>query len=180
MKSASSAARGSGQQLVQRPATDVEAEAPTDISMEIDDGKRGAQLRVMGPNTRNRIAEKTCLAEAQTSTSAVAITTQEEIDGYRERAMRIAIVGWVELGSTMDLRSCAQVRKHMRKKTKPSLSVVTLTEGERCIYRAASNIFGAHHRRRAGARTKWWSLCGLKDLYFGKIREKKRYCGVCS
>ena len=39
MKSASSAASSSGQQLVQKLLPDVEAEQTTEVSMEVDDGK---------------------------------------------------------------------------------------------------------------------------------------------
>ena len=52
MKLASSAASGSWQQQVQRPATNVEAEPLVAVSMEIDDdGKRGALSRVIGTYT---------------------------------------------------------------------------------------------------------------------------------
>ena len=70
MKSASSAASGSGQEEVQRSATDVEAEPPAEVSMEIKCSKRGALPSAMGPNTRRRIAERTSPAEAQTSSLA--------------------------------------------------------------------------------------------------------------
>ena len=65
MKAASSAASGIGHKQVVS-ATDVEAEAPTEVSMEIDDGTKGASPVTMGPNTRRRIAKKTSPAEAQT------------------------------------------------------------------------------------------------------------------
>ena len=48
---------------------------PPEISMEIRDGKTSALPSVMGPNTRRRTAEKNHLTEAQTSSSAVSITT---------------------------------------------------------------------------------------------------------
>ena len=58
MKPASSAASGSGQKQAQTSATDVEAEPPTEVSMEIDDGQRGVRPSAMEPNTRRRNAEK--------------------------------------------------------------------------------------------------------------------------
>ena len=77
MESASSAARDSGQQQVQEPAPDVEGEPPTGVSMEIDDGKRGALPSVMGTNTRRRLAEITSPAETQPRSSAVAPLKEE-------------------------------------------------------------------------------------------------------
>ena len=98
MKSASSAASGSGQQHVQRSATDVEAEPPTEVSMEIDACKGGALPSVMGPNTRRTFAEKTSPAEAQTGCCGNH-HLRRNFDGYREKATRV-------------------VAKHMREKIK--------------------------------------------------------------
>ena len=82
MKSASSAANGSGQQRVRRSAAD--AERSTTWS---SDG-------ALAVNTRRRLAEKS---------APEAITTQERIDGYRGQAMKIASVEQVELGNIMEL-----------------------------------------------------------------------------
>ena len=83
MKSASSAASGSGQQRVKRSAADAEPEALTGVPMEICVDESAAWPSALAANTKRRIAEKS---------APVAITTQEGIDGYREQAMRIASV----------------------------------------------------------------------------------------
>ena len=94
MKSASSAASGSGQQPVQRPATDSETEPPAEISMEIDDGTKGALPSVKGPNTRRRVAENTFPAEIQPSSPQWQTPLKK---------VRITSVEQVELGSMMEL-----------------------------------------------------------------------------
>ena len=100
---------------MQRPATD----APTEESVEIDEGTRGALPNVMGPSTRRRIVEKTSWAEVQTNSSAEAITTQEGIDGYREISKRIAIDEQVELGNIMELSVMGHVLKWARPSNVP-------------------------------------------------------------
>ena len=117
MKSASSAASGSGRQQVQRPATDAKDEPRTGASMEIDEGKGGALPSVMEPNTRGRIAEKTFPAKVQTSSSAVAITIQEGIDRYREGSNEDRECRTGRLGQhhrAVCVRSGAQVRKTIK------------------------------------------------------------------
>ena len=54
----------------------------------------------LAANTRRRIAEKS---------TPTAITTQERVDGYRQKAMRIASVEQVELGNIMELSITAHV-----------------------------------------------------------------------
>ena len=61
MNSASAAASGSWQQHVRRPATDVEVQTPTEVSMEIVDSKGDQLPSEIGANTRRRIAVKTSL-----------------------------------------------------------------------------------------------------------------------
>ena len=117
MKSASSAASGSGRQQVQRPATDAKDEPRTGASMEIDEGKGGALPSVMEPNTRGRFAEKTFPAKVQTSSSAVAITIQEGIDRYREGSNEDRECRTGRLGQhrrAVCVRSGAQVRKTIK------------------------------------------------------------------
>ena len=81
---------------------------------QLDDGNRDALPSAMEPNTRRRLAEKTSPAEAHTSSLAVAITTQEGVDGYREKAMRIASVAQAESGNIMELSVTSHVRKWAR------------------------------------------------------------------
>ena len=57
-------------------------------------------------NTRRRIVVKS---------EPAAVTTQDAVDGYREKAMRIASVEQVELGSIMDLSITGQVLKWVRR-----------------------------------------------------------------
>ena len=97
-----------------RPATDGEAEPPTEVSIETDDGRRGVLPSVTGPNTRRTIAENTSLAEDQTSSSAVAIITQEGNDGYRDKAVWIANVEQVELRGIMELSVSGRVFRWAR------------------------------------------------------------------
>ena len=108
MKSASSAASGSGQQQVQRPATELETKPPTEVSKEIDDGNRGALPSFNGPNTTRRIAEKPLLEEAQPSSSAVAIITQDGVDN-EDRECRTSREG--QLHGLVSHGSCAQMGK---------------------------------------------------------------------
>ena len=99
----------------QPAATDAEAEAPTEVVMEIGpERKRGVLPSAMGANTKRRIAEITLLAEIQPSTSAAAITTQERVDGSCEQAMKIASVEQVESGNIMELSVAGHVLKGAR------------------------------------------------------------------
>ena len=95
-------------------STDVEAIPPQEELMEVDDGKEVRCPASGCPNKRRRIAERPFPAEAQTSSSAVAITAREGIDWYRVKAMRIAIVEPVELGSTMELSVSGHVLRWAR------------------------------------------------------------------
>ena len=56
-------------------------------------------------NTGRSIAEKS---------DPAAVITQEEIDGYREKSLRIASVEQVELGSIMELSVTGHVLKRSR------------------------------------------------------------------
>ena len=62
-----------------------------------DDGEEGDV-----PNTRRRIATKTSLEENNIDERTVAVTTQESLGGFREKAMRIASLG--ELGASSSSR----------------------------------------------------------------------------
>ena len=90
----------------------MEAEPLEAVSIEIDDdGKRGALPSVSGTHTRRRSAEQTSPPDAHTSSSAVAITTQEGIGRYRVTAM---IGASVELDSTMEMLVDGRVLKRAR------------------------------------------------------------------
>ena len=58
VKSASSAASGSGQQHVKRSTTDAELTAPIEVSMEMGTDRRAALPSAMAAITRRRIAVK--------------------------------------------------------------------------------------------------------------------------
>ena len=89
MESASLAASGSGQQRVKRLATDAEPEAQI-----------GVPPIALAANTRRRIAVKS---------APLAVTTQEGINGYRGKTMRIASVEQVELANIMELSTMGQM-----------------------------------------------------------------------
>ena len=57
-------------------------------------------------NTRRRIVGKS---------EPVAVTTQEAIDGYREKARRIASVEQIELGNIMELSIAGQLLRWARR-----------------------------------------------------------------
>ena len=105
MMSASSVASGIGQQRVKRSATDEVTEAQNGIPMEMVTDERVRLPSALAANTRRRIAEQS---------TPVAITVQEIVDGYREKAMRIASVEHVELGNIMELSITAHVLKWAR------------------------------------------------------------------
>ena len=84
MDTASSAPSGSGQQRAKRAAADAVPEAD----------ESAALPSAFAANTRRRIAEKS---------APVAVTTHEGIDGYLEKAMRMASVEQVEWGTIMEL-----------------------------------------------------------------------------
>ena len=80
VKSAWSAASGSGQQRVKRSAIDAEPEAQIGVPMEMGTDESAVLPSALATNTRRRIAEKS---------NPVATTTQG-VDGYREKAKKIA------------------------------------------------------------------------------------------
>ena len=70
--------------------------------MEIGTGESTSLPGAPSANTRRRIVVKS---------EPVAVTTQEAVDGYREKAMMIASVKQVELGNIMELSITGQVLK---------------------------------------------------------------------
>ena len=72
---------------------------------ETSTGEGAALPAAPSVNTRKRIVTKS---------EPVAVTTQEAVDGYREKAMRIASIEHVELGNLMELSIMGQVLKWAR------------------------------------------------------------------
>ena len=63
-------------------------------------------------NTRRRIIGKS---------EPMAVTTQEAIDGYREKARRIAVVEQIKLGNIMELSITGQLLRWARRVNLPCL-----------------------------------------------------------
>ena len=81
MKSASSTESGSGQHREKRPVTDTEPRMHPGDPMEMGTGESTILPVVTSANTRRMILVKS---------EPVAGTTQEAVDRYREKVMRIA------------------------------------------------------------------------------------------
>ena len=94
MKSASTTASGSGQERERRTIPD-----------EVDKEERAEPPGAPSTSIRRRIAAKS---------EPRAVTTQEAVDGYQEKAMRIESVEQVELGNIMDLSIAGQVLRWAR------------------------------------------------------------------
>ena len=105
MKSASSTASGSGQQREKRPIPDGESRMQVEDMSETSTGEGTSLPAAPSANTRRRIVVKS---------EPMAVTTQEAVDGYREKAMRIASVEQIELGNIMELSIMGQVLKWAR------------------------------------------------------------------
>ena len=89
MQSAPSAASDSGQQGEKRSVTGTESGARAGDPLEMGTGE--STIPIAPPaSTRRRIV---------TESEPVAVTTQEAVDGCREKAMRIASIEQVELES---------------------------------------------------------------------------------
>ena len=151
MKSASLTASGSSQQREKRPIPDGESRVQAEDMSEKGTGEGTALPATPLVNTRRRIVGKS---------EPMAVTTQEAVEGYREKARRIASVEQIELGNIMELSITGQILKgktneplwrvslrksdgwnlkhhshltvarHLREKTHPSMLVVTIREGE--------------------------------------------------
>ena len=109
MKSASSTASGSGQQRRKRPIPDGESRMQVEDMSETRADEGTALPAAPSANTRRRIVVKS---------EPMAVTTQEAVDGYQEKAMRIASVEQIELGNIMELSITGQVLK-MGKTSEP-------------------------------------------------------------
>ena len=106
MKSASSAASGGGQQKEKRSIPDDESRVQVEDTSEMGTGERTALPGAPSANTRRRIVVKP---------ERAAVTTQGAVDGYCEKAMRIASVEQIELGNNMELSITGQVLKWARR-----------------------------------------------------------------
>ena len=105
MKSASSAASSSGQQREKKPTPDGELRTQAEGMSEMGTSEGTALPAAPSANTRRRIVVKS---------EPMAVTTQEAVDGYREKARRIASVEQIELGNIMELSITGQVLKWAR------------------------------------------------------------------
>ena len=105
MKSASLTARGSGQQREGKAIPDDESGMQVEDKPEIDNEERAEPPRVSSTNIRRRIAVKS---------EPRAVTTQDAVDGFREKAMKIESVEQIELGSIMELSITGQVLRWAR------------------------------------------------------------------
>ena len=105
MKSVSSAASGSGQQSAKMPATDTEAGMQAGYSLDMGTGESTTLPRAPSANTRRRVVVKS---------EPVAVTTQEAVDGYREKEIRIARVeqvNWATSWSCQSRVKCSHIVK---------------------------------------------------------------------
>ena len=106
MKSASLTASGSGQQREEKPIPDGDSRMQVEDTLETGTGEGTALPAVPSANTRRRIVGKS---------EPVAVTTQEAVDGYREKARRIASVEQIELGNIMGLSITGHVLRWARR-----------------------------------------------------------------
>ena len=79
---------------------DDESRMQVEDKLEMDTEERTEPSQASSTNTRRRIVTKS---------EPIAVTTQEAVDGCREKAMRIASVEQTELGNIMDLSITGQV-----------------------------------------------------------------------
>ena len=105
MKSASLTASGNGQQRQKRAIPDDESGMQVEDTPETGIGEGTASPAAPSASIRRSIAVKS---------EPVAVTTQEAIDGRREKAMRIASVEQIELGNIMELSITGQVLRWAR------------------------------------------------------------------
>ena len=66
--------------------------------MDVGEEERDESRRSKAQNTRRRITTKTSLEENKSDETTVAATTQESLEGIREKAMRIASIDKLEAG----------------------------------------------------------------------------------
>ena len=105
MKSAPSAASHSGQQKEKESVTNAEAGMQVGDPMDMSNGGSTTSTTAMPAHHRRRISMKS---------EPVAVTTQEAVDGSREKAMRIGSVDQIELRNIMELSIMGHVLKRAR------------------------------------------------------------------
>ena len=103
--SASSTASGSGQQTEKKSIPDDESRMQVEDMSEMGTGESIALPGAPSANPRRRIVVKS---------EPVAVTTQEAVDEYCDKAMKIARVEQIELGNIMELSITGQVLKWAR------------------------------------------------------------------
>ena len=105
MKSASTTASGSGQERERRAIPDDDSRRQIEDKPEVDNEERVEPPGSPSTSIRRRIAVKS---------EPRAVTTQEAVDGYREKAMRIESFEQIELGNIMELSITGQVLRWAR------------------------------------------------------------------
>ena len=105
MKSASTTASGSGQKGERRAIPDDDSRMQIEDKPEVDNEERAEPPGAPSTSIRRRLAVKS---------EPRAVTTQEAVDGYREKAMRIESVEEIELGNIMELSITGQVLRCAR------------------------------------------------------------------
>ena len=107
MKSASlTASSSSGHSREKRTKPDEESKMQVESASMPTINESTETPETLEANTRKRIIGKS---------EPVAVTTQEEIDGYREKARRIANVEQIELGNIMELSITSQLLRGARR-----------------------------------------------------------------
>ena len=106
MKSASLTASSSGQKGEKRSTSDGESKKQVEDTSVARTSECAASPETPSANTRRRIVRKS---------EPVAVTTQEAIDGYREKARRIASIEQIELGNIMELSITGQLLRWARR-----------------------------------------------------------------
>ena len=105
MKSASTTVSGSRQEGERRAISDDDSRIQIEDKPEVENEVGAEPPGAPSTGTQRRIAVKS---------EPRAITTQEAVDGYREKAMRIESVEQIELGNIMELPIAGQVLRWAR------------------------------------------------------------------
>ena len=131
-KAATAAASSGSSQVEDSRAvaeTPTQQKSTTDESrMDVEGEETDESRRSTAPNTRRRIATKTSLEENESGKTTVAVTTQESLDGIREKATRIASLDELETGSSADRWSIP--RGEANDKTKKANELVRALVGQ--------------------------------------------------
>ena len=136
MQSASLTASGSGRHGQGKAIPDDESGRQVEDKPETDNEERAEPPGVSSTYTKRRIA---------VNSKPRGVTTQEAVDGYREKAMRIESVELIELGSIMELPITGQVLRWTRQS---NLSVgVSLRKADGWNVKNHSHLTVARHLR---------------------------------